>query len=638
MPQVRLGRLQLRWCDACDLPVLEEHSCGACGGRTRAVEHTPPGDVRPAWAADVARIRAAADAQFGDGCGRALVPDDDGVVILNKGPSEDRLDEVVMDGQVVATMRYDAGVGWSILPRLGGASRIAPRATRGIVVLAPDAVPFIEDGMSVLAPGIDSASESIKADDEVVVLSPEREVVGVGRARMLGKSMVEEARGQCVKVRHHRTRGERVSAPHTRRTWPEAVGANRAHLERRVSEAVGFIKRVVEERGLPHAVSFSGGKDSLATLLLALDAGLRPPVMFIDTGLELPETVAHVEDVARRHGLELVVAKAGCDFFELARRFGPPARDYRWCCKTQKLGPAARALRGRFPGGVLSFIGQRRYESAPRARSDRVWENPWVPGQVGASPIQEWTALDIWLYLMMRGEPANPWYDLGLERIGCYMCPASDLADLEVVEANFPGFGRWKGFLEAYACSTGRDERYIGLGLWRFRRLPKHLRGSMSGVPPALAAQLPRGALSFVRVPGTTPCTRGGVSAEGAFDRGVDLARALEMLCALGEPVLVEDEGRVAVGDDVDVFAEGAVTVRAPEGQRADALLEKVRQLIVRGELCVGCGVCVARCRAGALSIPETIVRLDPSSCVHCGACLGVCPVVDFPPTEEFGF
>jgi phosphoadenosine phosphosulfate reductase len=160
----------------------------------------------------------------------------------------------------------------------------------------------------------------------------------------------------------------------------------------------------------------------------------------------------------------------------------------------------------------------------------------------------------------------------------------------------------------------------------------------MAGIPTALAAQPPRGALNFVRVPGTTPCTRGGVSAEGAFDRGVDLARALEMLCILGEPVLVADEGRASVGDDIDVFAEGAVTVRAPEGHKADALLEKVRQLIVRGELCVGCGVCVARCKAGALSIPDTIVRLEPAVCVHCGACLGPCPVVDFPPTEDFGF
>jgi ferredoxin len=48
--------------------------------------------------------------------------------------------------------------------------------------------------------------------------------------------------------------------------------------------------------------------------------------------------------------------------------------------------------------------------------------------------------------------------------------------------------------------------------------------------------------------------------------------------------------------------------------------------------------VCVARCRAGALSTPDTSVRLDPSLCVHCGACLGPCPVVDFPPTEDFGF
>ena len=143
------------------------------------------------------------------------------VVVLNKAPAEDRMDEVIVDGAVVATMRYDLLTGWRLLPRLDGAERMSRTATRGVVELAGDAVPFIEDGASVLAPGVEAASESIKAGDEVIVVDPERRAVAVGIARMLGKRMVEESRGVCVKgaketdtaARHRATMSATTSLP-----------------------------------------------------------------------------------------------------------------------------------------------------------------------------------------------------------------------------------------------------------------------------------------------------------------------------------------------------------------------------------------------------------------------------------------
>lgn len=80
----------------------------------------------------------------------------------------------------------------------------------------------------------------------------------------------------------------------------------------------------------------------------------------------------------------------------------------RWCCKTNKLGPTVRPIMGKFPGGVLSFIGQRRYESEKRSEKPRVWRNPWVPGQVGAAPIQDWTSMHVWLYTFRRRPDTTP--------------------------------------------------------------------------------------------------------------------------------------------------------------------------------------------------------------------------------------
>lgn len=629
---MRLGRLKLRWCHRCNLPILDEDRCGTCGATTTRVNLTPPGDIRPARPVDIRRIWKVADEQFGPGSGRALIPDEAAVVVMNKAPAEDRMDEAIMDGTVVATMRYDPLSGWRFLPRLEGASRISKVATRGMVQLSEDAVPFIEKGASVLAPGVEAASGSIKVGDDVIVIDHERKVVAVGQARMLGKKMVEESHGVCVKVRHHRKEGETTSGPGPQRTWDDVIAANEAHMEMTIEKGKEFVKRVAEEEGLPVAVSFSGGKDSLATLLIVLEAGMRPPVVFVDTGIELPETLEHVDEVAKRHDLELIVERTDHDFVEMSAVFGPPSRDYRWCCKTQKLGPVARALNERFPGGMLTFIGQRRYESGPRSRSGAVWRNPWVPGQIGASPIQEWTALHVWLYLMMRGEESNPWYDIGLERIGCYTCPASDLADLEIVQENFPGYARWQTFLEEWAEATGHDQRWVEMGMWRFRKVPRNLGEMAPGAADVAPGFEPPDAITF-RKEGWTEGSDGRFEARGQFDREVDLTRAAELLTVLGEARLDEEAGTVTVNEGLVVLArEGTLLAHGDGSKAADGTLEQARQLVVKAELCVGCGVCAPRCQTGAMYIEDLVVRVDGDLCTHCGSCFGPCAVVDFPP------
>jgi phosphoadenosine phosphosulfate reductase len=231
--------------------------------------------------------------------------------------------------------------------------------------------------------------------------------------------------------------------PAAPRSWADVVAANRAPLDRAVAKAVSFIKEGVLRVGKPVAVSYSGGKDSLATLLLVLDAGIRPKVLFVDTGLEFPETVENANRTASELGLELLTEKAGEAFWENLPRFGPPGRDARWCCKCCKLGPITRLISREFSGGVLSFIGQRRYESEARASKGPVWKNPWVPGQTGASPIQDWTSLSVWLYIFSKKAAYNPWYERGLDRIGCFLCPATNLADLELVRKSFAGYERW---------------------------------------------------------------------------------------------------------------------------------------------------------------------------------------------------
>ncbi|MDD4440084.1 MAG: phosphoadenosine phosphosulfate reductase, partial [Tissierellia bacterium] len=93
---VYLGKMLLHWCEACNVPVLGKR-CG-CGKSTKKVVVTPPGDIRPAFDYDIKRINSVSEKQFN----APLIPDGH-LVVLNKAPYEDRMDEIIVDGEVLAS-------------------------------------------------------------------------------------------------------------------------------------------------------------------------------------------------------------------------------------------------------------------------------------------------------------------------------------------------------------------------------------------------------------------------------------------------------------------------------------------------------------------------------------------------------
>jgi phosphoadenosine phosphosulfate reductase len=120
---IRHGKINLRWCEHCNLPLIGK-KCSICGNEGSRVELTPPGDVRPAFDFDVKMIRDIVDSQFGEGCGLALLPEDK-VFLLNRAPSEDRMDEIIVDGRVVGALRYDIfKQRFYVMLRMEGALRI----------------------------------------------------------------------------------------------------------------------------------------------------------------------------------------------------------------------------------------------------------------------------------------------------------------------------------------------------------------------------------------------------------------------------------------------------------------------------------------------------------------------------------
>jgi phosphoadenosine phosphosulfate reductase len=420
---------------------------------------TPPGDARPAFPADIALINRIYEDHFG----APLIPEGH-LALLNKVPDKDRMEEIVVGGGIAGIIRYvPGGRRWEPVPRPEACSLLSPK--RRFVVVSDDAVPFIRDqGMSVLRPGLVSIDENVQQGDEVFILAPDRTCIGAGRAKADAATARGMEKGSIV-----RTRRNIVSqVVPGKATWDDAVRANADVLDRAEGASVLFVQEVADRNPhLARTISYSGGKDSLATLLVVTKALGKVPLLFADTGLEFPETYENIAEVSRRYGLEVIRTDGNTTFWKTFEVHGPPAVNARWCCRVCKLVPIGDLIRDEW-GECLSFIGQRRYESATRARSDRVWRNRNVRAQLSAAPIHTWTALHVWLYLRREKAPHNVLYERHLDRIGCFMCPSSDMASIHTIEAEYPGL--WKGWLdhlEEYRRVHGLPPEWVTEGQWR---------------------------------------------------------------------------------------------------------------------------------------------------------------------------
>ena len=623
MGSVYLGKMHLRWCHSCNLPILEEKACPVCGSTTERVNITPPGDARPAFSGDLELVRKIVDMQFGNGTGDALIPPDS-LVLLNRAPDLDRMDEVIIDGEVVGSLRYDIVRGFEFLLRPAGAARISGVATKSIVDLDEGAYRPVMDGASALAVGVLSADREIKKGSQALLRCCGRIFAG-GKAKMSAREMLAGNRhGSAVKVRWILPEDYEYR-PQKQRTWDEVVEANRGVIERRVQKAIDFVKEQVERyNGKNILVSYSGGKDSLVTLSLAIEAGIEPEMFFINTGIELPETVENVLEVAEHFSLNLTVADAGDAFWRALDYFGPPGKDHRWCCKTCKLGPTSQAINNDFGGDALSLIGQRAYESQQRRSKGETWENPWTPGQHGASPIQHWSALHVWLYIFDRGLPYNPWYERGMERVGCFLCPTMDLGEAEILKNEYEGYERWETYLRNYFSERGMGEEWVRYGLWRWYRPPKSVINRLKEEGITAVPEGERGAKKMQ--------VRRDDDALLAFDDRFSMERVAPFLNIIspttkgsdGSVLLKKTEARLTIHPD------GTVTAEEPE-QPYKRDLRRLEELVYRASECVGCGICPARCPTGALTIKNDRIAIDVQSCAHCSLCLdGPCPVVDF--------
>jgi phosphoadenosine phosphosulfate reductase len=611
---------------------------------SREVKISPPGDPFPAMDGHLTRAKNAIDAQFGDEVGSKLLPSDK-TIVMNKVSSLDAMYEIVVDGLIVGRLRFDIPKrGYTFLLSLEGARRIGVVSKQKWVTLHDGVLRYLKDGANLMVPGVAGCDSGIQVDDEVWLANPDGAVVASGISRMTGEEMAKEKKGFAVKIRAVDDPAQPLDNPKTS-TWEEAVEANSNDLIAVEEEAISFVKRTAAKQDAPIVVGFSGGKDSLATYLVVEKAiESSPPIFFMDTGIELPETIEHIQDFAKSRNLPIIGQQAGDRFWESVDIFGPPARDFRWCCKVLKLGPAATSIADEMGGETLSFMGQRKLESFQRSIEPRVTENPWVPGQISANPIQNWNALEVWLYIFREKADFNPLYNEGYHRMGCYLCPSSPLAELESLRETHPEYHqKWESKMHEWAEKYGFPDEWIEMGFWRWKKLPK---GQMElvnklGLDIEPDRVSPGEGLELQVTKGIAPCTKSGFSLEGAFSSGIDLNRVSKVFPIFGKTRLSEEMGalRTKAGENsITLFTSGSVVVRGESESTVERLTEKMERAVKRAIFCQECGSCVPQCEHGALSIETGKISVDEEKCTNCLKCDNwPCPTYLVPNCIDLG-
>ena len=389
------------------------------------------------------------------------------------------------------------------------------------------------------------------------------------------------------------------------------IKANVKHLKEKERTAVNFIKEATSNYSRTF-ILFGGGKDSAVVAMLAKEALGSVPLLFIDTTLEFPETYKFVEEFSRTYGFPLIkdddgeYYRAKLNFFQLCKRLGPPSIYCRWCCHIFKEQPVRRFINNHLndPTDAAFLTGIRRCESRRRGNYAPIELGKRIVGQTLVQPINDWSDLEVWLYVFWKGIKINDLYELGHARVGCWPCPCTPpLMDFVRQLTHSSLWTKFEEVLLAYATENNRSREWVRKGLWRLRRpkrqkifvYPLHIEGGDSEILFKYFIPHKTSLFEWLKI-------LGDVKADEDKYLKLKTKRGFEVRCKIEGPQ-VKLMVKCAKRDYISV----------------KTLIEKV---LFRSLNCIECGACSGSCSKGAIQAIEGKVIINLKKCDRCWSCL----------------
>ncbi|UWQ20786.1 phosphoadenylyl-sulfate reductase [Jannaschia sp. W003] len=182
------------------------------------------------------------------------------------------------------------------------------------------------------------------------------------------------------------------------------------------------------------ALVSSFGADSVVLLHMAAQLDRAVPVLFLETGMLFPETLAYQRRVAETLGLEdvRVIRPANEDLFLYDPEGDLHGRDPDLCCTLRKVRPLELAVQD-FDAVVT---GRKRMQAGTRAAMP-LFEAEG--GRIRANPLAAWTGAELAAYMDDHALPRHPLVAQGYPSIGCAPCTT------KVAPGEDARSGRWRG-------------------------------------------------------------------------------------------------------------------------------------------------------------------------------------------------
>ncbi|MBM1688495.1 phosphoadenylyl-sulfate reductase [Sulfitobacter geojensis] len=216
---------------------------------------------------------------------------------------------------------------------------------------------------------------------------------------------------------------------------PDAQVA-RLNVQMRHHAAHDVMRAAVES--VPNlALVSSFGAESVALLHLASRVKKDLPVLFIDTEMLFPETLAYQREVAVKLGLTRITVIKADDIATLDPDGQLHKTDTDACCALRKTVPLQKALDG-FDGWIT---GRKRFQSGTRAQLPHFETEATQNGagtRIKVNPLAFWAAEDVQHYIEENNLPRHPLVAQGYPSIGCAPCTSP------VAAGEDPRAGRWR--------------------------------------------------------------------------------------------------------------------------------------------------------------------------------------------------
>jgi len=564
------------WCNNCNVPILDASECGICGKQSIKLNLRFKGEVRPLFTIEKKNIETLVNEYFSDSLLSEL--DEDSLWFFNETSRTEFKGDVIIDGKVLFEVHYNAlEKSWKIKPRKDFLRYVLPQ--KRVVYVKDFLSPTLRNCKWVYSSWIEKIGSSIFPGEYAILDGGNVKAVG----KVLKEPSIEENGRKLIEVvdsdfiiKKSRLKGSYLN---------EVVEANSYILEKRETNVVRNIESISRKFDLPLVASFSGGKDSSIVTNICLEYDPSVEIVFLNTGIEFPETVEFIDAFAKELRLKDNLAKISSpnNFFKLWEIFGPPSRSLRWCCKTQKFTPMNKYISTNYPKGVLCASAIRKHESLFRSNSSIIEKNQWIPKQTLLYLIKDWGLLDVWLYIFWKRLPYNPLYELGIPRVGCWPCPFQSQCIFNIMENTHPQLiHALYGRLLKWSIKHGYNEEWVRSGNWRLRNngAPKeeigHAEPCIEGKP-----------MTHLVVPS---------------DYGKRILKLLPMLTSHFESHIVDEKYIICVP--------------------AKVARKKLKTLLEKAVNCQKCGLCLETCPFGALSLDKNGISMDASKCQKCHACL----------------